>query len=38
MVVENIKAFDKPDEVATFLGYLFAQEDTPLRYGLTEEK
>ena len=38
VVVENIKAFDKPDEVATFLGYLFAQEDTPLRYGLTEEK
>ena len=38
MVVENIKAFNKPDEVATFLGYLFAQEDTPLRYGLTEEK
>ena len=37
-VIEQIKKFKKPDEVATYLGYLFAQEDEPMRFGMTRDK
>lgn len=38
MVINTIKGYKKPDEVATYLGYLFAQEEEPMRFGMTRDK